>query len=430
MILLYNVLIILLAPVWIPWMLIRSRRRAEKVNWDQRFGRLGLPKEKDPKRIWIHAVSVGEVVAATPILRALRKRMPDWEIILSVTTSSGHQTARDRFSELYDHLVYFPIDVPRFTVYALTEARPSAVAIMETELWLNFLWSARQIAARTMLVNGRISERSFRRSQWIKPFYRAVLGQLDQALMQSDGDSNRIRALGMESPITFGNCKFDEGAAGLEADRTEWRQAIGAKEGDLVLVIGSTRSEEEEAWVMDAVAPWMEKGLRVVHAPRHLERASALLTEAKRRFGDAGLRSEGSLSSYLVLDTYGELSKVYAAADAVVIGGGFSDLGGQNLIQPLAHGKPVIHGPHMQNFRDAAQMAKEAGAAVTAIGQELGEALTLLLENPQRREAMGNAAKELVQRQLGASERYAEAIAAAAEAAREEKLSRRANRGK
>src|SRR5690242_19561687 len=133
----YNVLITLLAPIWAPWMWLRTRGRKEPPNWNERFGNYLLTPRKDRKRKWVHAVSVGEVVACMPILKELRADLPDHEIVLSVTTSSGHQTAREKASELYDHLVYFPIDIARFQLAAMQHVQPSVVAIMETELWMN-----------------------------------------------------------------------------------------------------------------------------------------------------------------------------------------------------------------------------------------------------------------------------------------------------
>lgn len=415
MFLIYNLLLTVLSPIWVPWMLWRSSRRKEKPNWKERSGDYSIAPDKSKRRIWVHAVSVGEVVAAMPILRATRKLLPSHEIVLSVTTSSGHQTAREKADGLFDHLVYFPIDVPRFQLAAMSRVRPEVVAVMETELWLNFLWAAKSFRATTLLINGRISDRSFARSKKFKFFFRALLKNVDRCLMQSESDRARILALGAPTAEVLGNCKFDQAVEGLDADPAEWRSKLGLAEGKPVLVIGSTRSEKEEALVLDAVAAIGAGRLQVIHAPRHLERAEPLAAEVQRRFGSSARRSLGETGPYVILDTYGELNRVYSLADLVVIGGGFDDLGGQNLIQPLAVGKPVLHGPHMQNFRDSAEMAQSAGASlVCRTASELAESIRSLLEDDVRRQAMGKAAKDLVQANLGASERYAEAIAEAA----------------
>ncbi|HRI44248.1 MAG TPA: glycosyltransferase N-terminal domain-containing protein [Fimbriimonadaceae bacterium] len=419
MFLLYNFLLTLFAPLWVPWMLLRARARQEAPNWKERQGEFDFPPDPKTKRIWIHAVSVGEVVAAMPILAEVRSLLPDHEIVLSVTTSSGHQTARERATGLYDHLVYFPIDVARFQMAAMTRVRPEVVAVMETELWLNFLWAAQAMGAATLLVNGRISDRSFPRARKVRFFYRSLLRYLDRALMQTELDADRIRALGAEHAEVFGNCKFDEGAL-EEVDPVALRREFGIGEGEAVVVLGSTRGEEEEALVLDAIERLDRPGLKIIHAPRHLERADALADAVAARFGSVARRSRGESGRYLVLDTYGELGRVYALADVAIVGGGFSNFGGQNLIQPLAHGKPVIHGPNMQNFAFAARAAADAGASIVASNaDELAAALGDLLDEPERRSRMGQEAKALVAKHRGAARRYAEAIAAACHASDE-----------
>ncbi len=412
MIWIYNILVTFLSPFWVPWMLIRAGRRKGKVDWAQRLGDYRLPRPSpDRPRLWFHAVSVGEVVAALPVLRAVRARAPEAEIVLSVTTSSGHEAAREKAAELFDHLVYFPIDVPRFTIGAMIRVRPRAVAIMETELWLNFLWACRLVKAQTLLVNGRISDRSYPRARVLGFFYAELLHYVDEALMQSETDAERIRSLGASEARVLGNCKFDQAVEGIDDGGRDWRAELGMAPTDQVIVVGSTRGEREEEFVAAALSDPRLQGARVVWAPRHLERVPAL---AARLGPDAGLRSEGARKRVTILDTYGELAQVYAVADVVVIGGGFDRLGGQNLIQPLAHGKPVVHGPHMQNFRDATEMAARAGCTVVAhTPAELAEALASLLHDPQRRRTMGDAAQALVRQNVGASDRYAEAIVTA-----------------
>lgn len=409
MFVLYNILLTLLSPLWVPWMWLRARRRGEMVDWKERQGLYkNLPKRGDKRRIWFHAVSVGEVVAAMPILRELRSAMPNHEIVLSVTTSSGHRTARERAEGLFDYLIYFPIDVPRFTLGAMQQVRPDVVAIMETELWMNFLWAAKTFDVRTMLVNGRISDRAFPRSQRIKFYYQTLLRDMDRCLMQSDVDAERICALGAKDAEVLGNCKFDQALEGLDADKAFWRSELGIDKTLPVVVVGSIRAEE-----FDFLAQALPLNAQVIVAPRHLEKSDDL----ERALG-AGVvrRSRGEKlgsASVLILDTYGELAKVYAVADIAIVGGGFADLGGQNIIQPLAHGKPVLHGRYMQNFRDVSAMAQAAGASIVASSpEELRAALESLLRDVAKREEMGRKAAELVRQNVGASRRYAEAIKA------------------
>jgi 3-deoxy-D-manno-octulosonic-acid transferase len=409
--LLYNILLTLFSPIWVPWMLWRSWRRKEKPNWRERTGDVPLIGKNAPPRIWFHAVSVGEVIASKPILREIKALLPDHQLILSVTTSSGHQTARELVPAPFDALVYFPIDVARFQLVAMQKVRPKAVVIMETELWMNFLWAAKVFDAKTILVSGRISDRSFPRSMKVRFFYHALLQFLDKALMQSEVDAERILALGAKSAEVMGSSKFDEATDGLLADGHEWRAKLKIPLSAFVIVVGSTRGESEEEFVMEAINHIWEMGVWVVHAPRHIESVPALLDRAKRKFGTAALYSSHEECRYLVVDEYGVLAQIYSAADVAIVGGGFDNLGGQNMFQPLGQGKPVLHGPHMQNFREVAAMADRSGAAIAcSTPTELGEKLALLAEEPEMRREMGQKAEELVRQNVGASRRYAEAI--------------------
>lgn len=410
MFLLYNFLITLLAPLWVPWMLLRAARRKEAVNWAERQGKFAsLPaKAKGVRRLWVHAVSVGEVVAALPLLRELRATMPKHEIVLTVTTSSGHQTAREQAQGLYDHLLYFPMDVARFQLGAMQQVRPEAVIIMETELWFNFLWAAKVFEARTILVNGRISDRSYPRSKKLGFFYRGLLMYLDRALVQSPTDAERLGTLGAANVEVIGNLKFDQALQNTQADAAKWRAELGLDADKPVVVVGSLR-HEEFASVAPSLRQLAVQGVQIVVAPRHLERTDALIaalgTSAARRSSGERLRD-----NLLILDTYGELAEVYAAADVAVIGGGFAELGGQNLIQPLALGIPVVHGPHMRNFRDVSELARREGATVTATADELVAKVTPLLADPETRRKMGDSARALVRVHAGASARYAAII--------------------
>jgi 3-deoxy-D-manno-octulosonic-acid transferase len=415
MILLYNFLLILTSFFWLPRMIFRARRRKEMPDWSQRAGDVRMPAAgTNPKRIWLHAVSVGEVMASLPVLADLKKRLPGWEFVLSVTTSSGHETAKTKAAGLYDHLIYAPIDLLRFTVRAMVRIKPAALVIMETELWYSLLWSAKEMGAAAILANGRISDRSLRRSKPFAFFYREVFGCFARLLMQTEQDKERAVALGAKNVEVFGNTKYQEALDALGADPAHWRKELGITESDFVLFMGSTRGEDDETPVLEGIAkafPRLE-GIKVIWAPRHLERTADLAKRIEPIFGSPALRSKGEKGQVILLDTYGELSQAYCIADLVIIGGGFANLGGQNLIQPLAHGKPVLHGPHMQNFRHASEQAKEAGASLMVQGsEELASALKSLKSDPQKRQQMGRAGAAFVKSHAGATERIAAAIA-------------------
>ena len=411
----YNILLIFLAPFWVPWMLWRAKKRDEKPNWRQRTGDLPFePPAKGVRRAWVHAVSVGEVMAALPVLREIRQLDPDLEIVLSTTTSSGQTAAKEKAEGLYDQLIYFPIDVPRFVVAAMIRVRPKVVAVMETELWLNFLHFAKLFGAETILINGRISDRSYPRSMRIKPYYQTMFENLDRVLAQTEVDAQRFKDLGFSEPLVAGNTKFD-GAVEAPVTDTDWRQELQIPDGELVTVIGSTRSEAEERFIYEAFAEAKPEGT-VIHAPRHIERSDEIVERMSELYpGEVVKRSTGCAGKYIVLDTYGELGDVYSIADIAIVGGGFDDLGGQNILQPLGKGVPVIHGKHMQNFSVAASAADNAHAAVSVSEpSELCFWLIRLQANEQERAEMSENAKSLVQNSLGASKRCAEAVVEAA----------------
>jgi 3-deoxy-D-manno-octulosonic-acid transferase len=408
---LYNLLLTLFAPIWAPAVYLKARKRKEQPNWQERAGNYSIPRDRTKRRIWFHAVSVGEVVAGSTILREVRKLAPEFEIVLSTTTSSGHKTATELEPGVYDHLVYFPLDVARFQLAALLKVQPQAVVVFETELWMNFFHIAKVMNVRTLMVNGRISDRSFPRSKKLAFFYRTLLKNVDRCLMQSDVDAERIRALGATSAEVMGNCKFDQALEGLAADADRWRSELGLGSDKPVIVVGSTRGEEEEELLFGAFAAIGWDRMQIVHAPRHLERVDAIAERVKTLTGAVARRSLGQTGPYQIIDTYGELAEIYAIADIAIVGGGFANLGGQNILQPLAHGKPVIHGTHMQNFRDVVALSTRSGASQSAAtAEELAMALDALLGDKTKREQMGKAAQELIRSNAGASRRFAEAI--------------------
>jgi 3-deoxy-D-manno-octulosonic-acid transferase len=276
---------------------------------------------------------------------------------------------------------------------------------------------AKNFGATTLLVNGRISDRSFRRSKWIRWLMKGITRYLDRALMQTPEDASRIEVYGAKDVEVLGNSKFDQAAESNSKSAADWRKELGIGADEFVLIVGSTRSEVEEEVVFSALRTVKTRDLRIIYAPRHLERAEFVAARAKAEGFDLGLRSKGETSKFLLLDTYGELSSLYAIADLAIIGGGFDALGGQNLLQPLAHGVPVLHGPHMDNFREVTKLANERGAALSlSDASAMGETIQRLMDNPEERRRMGEAARILVQEHVGASERYASAIADEAKA--------------
>ena len=411
--LVYSLALGLLALGYLPLFLWRKVWRAGyPLALAERLG--GAPLRPGPDRFWVHAVSVGEVMAAVPLVRALRKRWPGTEIVVSTVTATGAQVARARLPEAGAAFV-FPLDFAYATRRAIARVRPRCFIALETELWPNLLRCLAEAGIPAVLVNGRISDRSYRRYAWVRGLFRRVLADVALFAMQSDEDARRIRNLGApaERVVVTGNLKLEAAPPGEEAGRA-WRRLLHlGDEG--VLVAGSTH-RGEEAVVLDAFASLRDGAapLRLVLAPRHPERVDEVEDLARAR----GLRpvrrsriDAEPAGDVILLDTVGELAAVYAAADVIFVGGSFVPIGGHNVIEAALHAKPVIFGPHMSNFRDAAALLLEArGAIQLQDAAELGPTVRALLEDPAARGALGHAALAAVRLHHGACRQTLRAI--------------------
>jgi 3-deoxy-D-manno-octulosonic-acid transferase len=349
-----------------------------------------------PKIIWVHAVSVGEVRAAAPLVRALQEAFPDHGLLVTCTTAAGREMLKQVYGESVA-AAYLPYDYPHAIQRFLEHFRPRLGVLMETEVWPNLLALCAENRVPMMLASARMSEKSalrYQRWRWLgAPAFRSLAA----VCAQSADDAARLRALGAGRVEVTGNLKFDvqPDAAQLAAGKA-WRGSLGRP----VLLLASTR-EGEERLLLDA----LPAGLRalVVVVPRHPQRFDELaqLAQGRRSRGDA---VTGATRIYLG-DTMGEMAFYYGACDVAVIGGSFVPVGGQNLIEALACGVPVVIGPSVFNFEQATQFALEAGAAVQAgdAASGIGTALRLL-EDPKRT-AMAEAGRALCARHRGATER-------------------------
>lgn len=417
---LYNLMLWLLAPLWGVYILTRILNGSWRERWWERFGFLPVSPPCGKRRLWVHCVSVGETLAALPILKALRCALPEHEIILTTTTPTGQRTAYDSAREWVDAIAYFPLDF-RFAIRnALRRIQPDILVLFETELWLNLLAEQHTRGGLTMVVNGRLSDRSFQRARWVRPLYRTLLQWVDVVCAQSAVDAARFVELGM-SPARVevcGNTKFDQALEATRVDASEWRRVLSLPLEAPVIVVGSTRTPEEEQFIALAYRKVWEQLPQtcLVIAPRHLERVSELTALLQRYGWSPHLRSrlplpEGQSAQVVVVDTFGELASLYAVADVAVVGGAFSPLGGQNLFQPLAHGKPVFFGPHTHNFRDIAQMAKSAGVGFEVADPDaLAHGILELLTHPDRCKEIEQTARALIQAHQGATHRTVECI--------------------
>jgi 3-deoxy-D-manno-octulosonic-acid transferase len=395
---LYTLFLQLVLPFFLLRLWWRGRREpGYRDSVAERFG--AYETDVKPKMIWIHAVSVGEARAAAPLVRALQELLPDHGLLLTCTTAAGRETLKQVYGESV-FTAYLPYDYPHAIQAFLEHFRPRLGVLMETEVWPNLVAVCAENAVPLLLANARLSEKSargYRRLRWLaEPAFRSLAA----VCAQSAGDAERLASLGARQIEVTGNLKFDVEPAShqLEAGRA-WRAALDRS----VLLLASTR-EGEEKLLIDALPSWDGK-LLVVVVPRHPQRFDevAQLAQARRSLGEEA-RAEHRV--YLG-DTMGEMAFYYGACDVALIGGSFVPAGGQNLIEALAAGAPVVIGPSVYNFAQATQLALEAGAAVQAPDARSGirEALRLLKEERERR-SMGEAGMRLCESHRGATGRH------------------------
>lgn len=379
----------------------RGRREAGyRESIGERFGR--YDERFDGKLVWIHAVSVGEVRAAAPLVQRLRDALPDHQVLLTCMTAAGRATIRQVYGESVLG-VYLPYDFPSTMRRFLEHFRPRFGVIMETELWPNLLAACAAHRVPMLLANARMSERSARGYARWAALTGPGLRSLAAVLAQSEADALRLRELGARNVEVAGNLKFDVAfdQPRFDAGRA-WRERVGRP----VLLLASTR-EGEERLLLDVLPEWDGK-LLVVVVPRHPQRFDEVAALAQSR-RSAGMLPAGADRVHLG-DTMGEMFFYYAACDVAIVGGSFKPLGGQNLIEALACGAPVVTGPHMFNFAEVARLGREAGAVaqVADPAAALREALALLAD-PARRARMSAIGRALCETHRGAADRHLQA---------------------
>lgn len=421
---LYNVLGFLYLLVAGPAYLLKVYRNKDyRKDFGSRFGFFApdLSERLGGRRwIWVHAVSVGEVIAARPVLRELRKMFPQEKILLSTVTPTGQQVARE--TKEADLTVFLPVDVAWWAVHRLVAmVNPKALVILETEIWPNLI---RAVAARRVpiaMINGRISDRSFKRYHAVRTLLRDLLSRIDFFGMQTEDDARRIVAIGApkERVHVTGSCKFDTLMSSSTQNLEALREIIVPRGNRKVLVGGSTHPGEEEMLlrVFEQARRRVENLLLVI-APRHIDRAPGIEAMVKQSGLRVALRSEltvdrpGSDCDVVILNTIGELANLYHFADVVVIGKSFVGQGGQNPLEPAAVGKPVLFGPNMQNFREVSRLLLENGGAIQVADEAtLTERAISLLCGKQDAAVIGKRGQEVIRKHSGASKRSAEAIA-------------------
>jgi 3-deoxy-D-manno-octulosonic-acid transferase len=424
------IVLALSAPAWL-WAMARHGKY--RAGLRERFGRVPerltrLPKAPRapaaPGCVWVHAVSVGEVLAVSELVGKLREQWPQARIVVSTTTNTGQMLARHRFGE--ENVFYFPLDFAFAIRGYLRALQPELIVIAETEFWPNFLRLARASGARVAVVNARISDRSFPRYRRFRPLMRRILRNVDLFLAQSQEDGRRLIAIGAAADRVrvAGNLKFDAAPPRQAPFAAELRQRLQKAGAFPVLVCGST-VEDEELALLATFQVLLEKYPKsfMVLAPRRPERfdeVARLMQAFKRvpcwrrsRLPDDALLCGG----ILLLDSIGELASLYSLATLAIVGGSLAPRGGHNILEPAFFGVPILVGPHTENFRDIVSVfrAQDAVRVVHAFSSDgaradLTDTIAALIEDSAGRERLGRNAAETLRAQAGAAARTAKEL--------------------
>jgi 3-deoxy-D-manno-octulosonic-acid transferase len=419
---LLNLVYLLLIVLCLPWLVWQSLRKGKyREGYGAKF--LGLvPRraESAKKCLWLHAVSVGEVNLLAPLLKAIEAERPEWECVISTTTTTGMALAKKKYPR--QTVFYCPLDFTWAVKAAMRRVRPDVLVLAELELWPNLIRAAKRQGAKVAVINGRLGEKSFRGYRRIRPLVAGVLRQVDVIAAQDETYAERFRALGAtaEAVRVTGSMKYDGAQTDRNNTTTKRLAALaGFRDDDVVLLAGSTQ-EPEEAMALDTFrelsVQWPQ--LRLVIVPRHPDRfeAVAKLLDAsavswQRR---TALDPNPQIPSRILLvDVVGELGAWWGTAQIAYVGGSMGSRGGQNMIEPAAYGAAVSFGPNTWNFRDivTAILANDA-AVVVNDGAQFTRFVRRCLEEPPFAAALGQRAQQFVQSQIGATNRTLDLVAA------------------
>ncbi|MCW8195766.1 3-deoxy-D-manno-octulosonic acid transferase [Proteobacteria bacterium 005FR1] len=415
---LYTLVFYLALPVIMARLLWRALKApAYARRWSERFGIFHAPALRKPT-IWVHAVSVGESIAAAPMVRALMNRHPEADFVVTTTTPTGSEQVRKLFGERVFH-VYAPYDLPTCIASFLKRIQPKCLIVMETELWPNMVPQCRKRGIPVILANGRLSEKSARGYGKIDRLIRPVFQQLSAAAIQHEDDAARMQSLGLraEASHVTGNIKFDlDIPQALRERAAALRDEINAERQRLIWIAASThRGEDEQVLAAFERARRDVPELFLVLVPRHPERFTDVVQLCELRGYQTRRRSAGSPipagTQVLVGDTMGELLLLFGAADLAFVGGSLVPVGGHNLMEPAAWSLPLVTGPHLFNFAEASRLLLAAGAmTITENDQALAQWLLRMARDEQGRKRAGDSAQAVAKANRGALERLIEVI--------------------
>jgi len=405
---------IVLGSPFLTYRLIKSPEYRDGISEKIGF----VPRRRgDKKCVWIHGVSVGEVIASQPLINAMRSEQDDVEVLLTTTTTTGYQVAQHKQPQLSVH--YFPLDFSFIAQRVIRRFRPSVIVLMELELWPNFLIEASRLNVPVIVVNGRISEKSFNiyRGSW--KFLARALNSIKCYSVQTQQYADRLVELGIppETVVVTGNMKYDAVISSVPENPGGERTALGIAPDEIVFTAGSTHASEEEAAVdaWQAARKAAEAPVRLIVVPRHPPRIPEVLEMLNSKGLGAVRKSriKGSLEKDTVIvgDTMGEMMKIYAASDIVFIGGSLIPHGGQNMIEPVACKKATLWGPHTHNFTETVEQLAEAKGGITLKDKsQLAADVARLACDDRERERLARSGYEVIRDRLGATRRNLEII--------------------
>lgn len=413
--LVYLILLPFVALPFLFYLLVVRRRRLGGLR--DRFGGVRVPAlPSDRTRVWFHTVSVGEFEAAWPLLDRLRSERPDLDLVVSSTTATGHEVAVRRMGA--ERVFYFPLDFGYCMRRTLRRVSPGLMVLVELEIWPNHLLSCAIREVPVLVVNGRVSARGFRRMNRFRGFFGPLFRTVRLLSAQSDEYAERMIALGAspDRVVVDGNLKFDREAPAEDSGvaRTRFVEHRGGQ-ADAVRywIAGSTHPGEEAAVLrVHAQLTRRDPQLRLILAPRHIERSAVVLREVEAAgFSVAPLR-EARAAEVVLVDEMGQLATLYGVAEVAFVGGSLVPIGGHNILEPVTAGTPVAHGPHMHNFRQEVQLLGTAGATQQVESEEeLVEVLGKWLEDPSECERRRRLGSKLIAEQRGAVDRAVKRIA-------------------
>jgi 3-deoxy-D-manno-octulosonic-acid transferase len=413
MYILYNIVLVLLTVLLSPVILFKLITVPKyRGGISQKLGRVRKKVKRviqGTRPIWVHAVSVGEVMAAHPLIRELKKKYPGRKLILSTVTVTGNYTARQRVPEA-DAVFFFPFDYPWIVRRVIRRINPVIVLVAETELWPNFFRELTRAGIPSAVINGRISGSSYKNYLKFKSFFRQVFGQVTLFCMQSEDDAARVKEIGApaERVMVTGNLKFDQKIPVIQSSQ------VSLRPGSKVITAGSTHSGEEAA-LLEVFRKLREKfpELVLIIAPRHPERFDEVEGLVNRAGYDCQRRTRmtGAIKDVLLLDTIGELRSFYGVCDIAFVGGSLVKVGGHNLLEPAAMKKPVIFSRYMYNFKEISEALISAGGGILVKDkQELYIKADKLLSDKNYSEQIGNRAFTVIQANSGAAKRTINAV--------------------